>query len=99
MYERIHSEVVSTTRFDENLDLSTTYLGRSGRAKSYKLKAEELFPISEQGYTLCRLLDRTECQLLLDSGASESFMSNLTICDVNHFILYHNLHQKHKEYR
>ena len=28
MYEGIQSEVISTTRFDENSDLSTTYLGR-----------------------------------------------------------------------
>ena len=28
IYERIHSEVVSSNRFDENSDISTTYLGR-----------------------------------------------------------------------
>ena len=74
MYEGIQAEVVNTARFDENLDLSTTYLGRSDRAKSEKLKAEESFPISEQGCTLGTLLDGTECQLLLDTGASKSFM-------------------------
>ena len=62
--EEIQSEVVNSIRFDENLDLSTTYLGRKDRAKSDKLKAEESFPTSEQGYTLGKLLDRTECQLL-----------------------------------
>ena len=65
VYDRIQLEVVSTTRFHENSDLSTTYLGRSDRAKCDKLKAEESFPISEQGYTLGKLLDGTECQLLL----------------------------------
>ena len=75
VYDGIQSEVVSTTRYDENSDLSTTYLGRSDRAKSDKLKAEESFPISEQGYTLDKLLDGTECQLLLDIGASKSFTS------------------------
>ena len=59
VYDGIQSEVVSTTMFDENSDLSTTYLGRSNRAKSDKLKAEESFPISEQGYTLGKLLDGT----------------------------------------
>ena len=38
-------------------------------------KVEESFPISEHGYTLAKLLDGTECQLLLDTGASKSFMS------------------------
>ena len=32
-------------------------------------------PISEQEYTMGKLLDGTECQLLLDTGASTSFMS------------------------
>ena len=75
VYDGIRSEVVSTTRFDENSDLSTMYLGRSNRAKCDKLKAEESFPISEQGYTLDKMLDGTEFQFLLDTSASKSFMS------------------------
>ena len=49
-------------------------MGKSERSKIDKIKAEESFPISEQGYTLGKLLDRTECQILLDTGASKSFM-------------------------
>ena len=47
VYEGIQSEILSTTRFDENSDLSTTYLGKAGRFKNNKFKAEESFPISE----------------------------------------------------
>ena len=36
---------------------------------------EETFPISEQGYTVRKLWDGTECQVLLDTGASKPFMS------------------------
>ena len=75
IYESIQSEKVNTTRFDENSDLSTTYLGKSDKTRNDKLKAEESFPISEHGYTLGKLLDGMECQLLLDTGASKSFMS------------------------
>ena len=75
IYEGIHSEIVSSNRFDENSDLSTTYLGIVDKENQHKLKAEESFPISEHGYTLGRLLDGTECQLLLDMGVSKSFMS------------------------
>ena len=71
MYEGIHSEVVSSNRFDKNSDISTTYLGRVNKEIQSKLKAEESFPISEHGYTLGRLLDGTECQLLLDTCASK----------------------------
>ena len=56
--------------------ISTTYLGRIENKESQdKLKSEESFPISESGYTLGILLDGTKCQLLLDTGASKSFMS------------------------
>ena len=75
IYKRIQSEILNTTRFDENSDLSTTYLRKSDRSKNDKLKVKESFPISEQGYTLGKLLGGTECQLLLDTGASKSFMS------------------------
>ena len=76
MYGGIQSDIVSSSRFDENSDISTTYLGKVEHRESQdKLKAEESFPISENGYTLGRLLDGTKCQLLLDMGASKSFMS------------------------
>ena len=75
VYVGIQSEILSTTRFDENSDLSTTYLGKPDRSKSNKIKAEESFPVSEQGYTMGKILDCTECQILLDTEASKSFMS------------------------
>ena len=76
MYEGVQSDIVNSSRFDENSDISITYLGKTGQVESQdKLKAEESFPISENGYTLGRLLDGTKCQLLLDTGASKSFRS------------------------
>ena len=74
VYEGIHSEIVSSNRFDENSDLSTTCLGRVDK-KDQQLKMEESFSISEHSYTSGRLLDGTECQLLLNTGVSKSFMS------------------------
>ena len=64
MYEGIWSEILSTTRFNENSDLSTTYLGRVDITKASKIKAEERFPISEQGYIVGKLLNRIACQIL-----------------------------------
>ena len=64
-----------TPKFYEISDLSTTYLGRIDMTRASKIKAEEKFPISEQGYTVGKLLDGTECQILLDTGAGKSFMS------------------------
>ena len=95
VYEGIQSDIVSSNRFDENSDISTTYLGQIGHKESQdKLKAEESFPISENGYTIGRLLDGTKCQLLLDTGASKSFMSkSFYMCTVSLCTLYQSLQQ------
>ena len=83
VYEVIQSDIVSSSRFDENSDISMTYLGKIGHEESQnKLNAEESFPISENGYTLGRLLDGTKCQLLLDTGASKQCISVLFIIPV-----------------
>ena len=39
------------------------------------MKAQESFPISEQGFVMGRILNGEECQILLDTGASKSYMS------------------------
>ena len=52
VYNGIQLKIINTTRFDENSDLSTTYLGRADRSKNNKIKAEESFPISKLGYTM-----------------------------------------------
>ena len=67
--------MLSITKFVENSDLSTTYLGRIDMTRASKIKAEEKFTISEQRYMVGTLLYGTECQILLDTGASKSFMS------------------------
>ena len=71
VYEGIQSEILSTTRFDENSDLSTIYLGRVDTPRNNTIKVEETFSISEQGYTKGKLLDGTACQILWDTGASK----------------------------
>ena len=46
MYVGTQTEVICTTRFDENSDLSTTYLGRICTTKASNIKAEERFLVS-----------------------------------------------------
>ena len=75
VYDEIYAEVVMTSRFDENVDLSTTYLGRIDMKREEVMKVEESFPISEQGFVTGRLLNGEECQILLDTGASKLYMS------------------------
>ena len=48
--EGIQSEIANSTKFDENSDLSTTYLGKSDRSKTDKLKAEVFSHIRARVY-------------------------------------------------
>ena len=75
VYDEIYTEVVMTSRFNKNIDLSTTYLGRIDMKREDVMKAEESFPISEQGFVMGKILNGEECQILLDMGASKSYMS------------------------
>ena len=74
IYDKVYAEVV-TSRFDENMDLSTTYLGRVNMQREEMLKAEQSFLITEQGFVKGKLTNGEECQILLDTGASKSYMS------------------------
>ena len=67
--------MVYANRFNENSDLSMTYLGQTKMTRDMKIKAEERFPITGQGFASGKLLDGTECQILLDMGATKSYMS------------------------
>ena len=75
MYEGIYAEMVYTNKFNENSDLSTTYLGQTKMTRDIKINAEERFPITGQGFGSGKLLDGTECQILLGTGATKSYMS------------------------
>ena len=67
--------MVYTNRLYENSDLSTTYLGQTKMTRDMKIKAEENFPITGQGFTSGKLLDGIACQKLLDKGMTKSYMS------------------------
>ena len=67
--------MVYANKFNENSDLSTTYLGQTKMTRETKIKAEERFAITGQGFASGKLLDGTECQILLDTDATKSYMS------------------------
>ena len=75
VYEGVYAKMVYANKFNENSDLSTTYLGQTRMTRDTKIKAEEKFPITSQGFASGKLLDSTECQILLDTGATKSYMS------------------------
>ena len=44
MYKGVYVDVINTDRFDEDTDLSITYLGQVHMARDTEVKAEESFP-------------------------------------------------------
>ena len=86
-YKDIYAEMVYAKKFNENSDLSMTYLGQTEMMRDTKIKAEERFPITGQGFTSGKLLDGTECQILLGTGATKSYMSK------SHYLQCKTLHE------
>ena len=74
-YKDVYAEMVYANKFNENSDLSMTYVGQTEMMRDTKIKAEERFPIIGQGFASGKLLDDMECQILLDTGATKSYMS------------------------
>ena len=75
VYEDAYAEMMYANKFNENSNLSMTYLGQTEMTRDTKIKAKERFPITGQGFASGKLLDGTECQILLDTGATKSYMS------------------------
>ena len=50
VYEDIYAEMVYASKFDENSDLSTTYLGQTNITRNTRIKVEERFSITGQGF-------------------------------------------------
>ena len=75
VYDGVYAEVISTNRFDEDTDLSTTYLGQIGMSRKTEIKAEESFAMNAAGHTTGELVDGIECEILIDTGANKSYIS------------------------
>ena len=86
VYEGVYAEVISIDKFDEDTDISTTYLGQVDMARDTEVKAEESFPMAARGHTRGQLLDGTEYAVLIDTGMSKSYMSK------SYFLQCKNLH-------
>ena len=44
-------------------------------ARNTEVKAEEIFPMTARGYTRGQFLDGTDCDVIIDTGTSKSYMS------------------------
>ena len=71
-YNGVQAEISQVTSL---MRAQITYLGKTDMTRDYVIKAEEKFIISGHGYTSGKLMDKTECTILIDTGASKSYMS------------------------
>ena len=55
IYEGVYAEMVYANKFNENSDLSMTYLGQTEMTRDTKIKAKERFPITGQGFASGKL--------------------------------------------
>ena len=49
VYEDIYAEMVYASKFDENADLSTMYLGQTNMTRNTRIKVEKDFPSLDKG--------------------------------------------------
>ena len=75
VYDGVYAEIINTNRFDEDADLSTIYLGQVNMSRKTEERAEESFAMNAAGHTRGEFLDGAECEILIDTGASKSYMS------------------------
>ena len=50
IYDSVYAEMEYANKFNENSDLSMTYLGQTKMTRDTKIKEEERFPITGQGF-------------------------------------------------
>ena len=78
-FEEVTCNLHYSQRFDDNNDVSTTYLGSYLPGKDGKVKRTFEFnnhiPIDGRGVTSTYLTDETHMKLFFDSGASHSYLS------------------------
>ena len=79
VYDDVYAEVVMSSRFDENVDLSTTYLGRIDMKREEVMKAEESFPISEQGFVMGKLMNVRNSNIIRTQELVSRICPNLII--------------------
>ena len=77
MYDGVQSEVINTTRIDENSDLSMTYLGKIDMIRASNIKTEEKIPIIRIRIYGRKIISWYGMSETLITGASKLFMSKL----------------------
>ena len=71
----IKCKLKASVHFDESTDIATTYLALENMTIDDTFKYKESFPFHANSYTLANIQTGWVMDILLDSGASKSYMS------------------------
>ena len=74
-YDSISNKLHDTKSFHDNRDVSTTYLGPGQQNRTDEFQPELSFSMNINSHTQGRVLGGNRVDMLLDSGASKSYMS------------------------
>ena len=74
-FDTITTRLNTTGQFQDNRDVSTTYLGNEVITKKDHFLLEEHFPITSTSHTWGQLVGGGTMNILLDTGASKCYMS------------------------
>ena len=90
MYEGVYAEMVYADKFNENSDLSTTYVGQTKMTRDTKIKVEENFlslvkGLLQENYWMAEIVKSCWTQVLQNPTCQ-----NLTICNAKLYMHYQN---------
>ena len=74
-YDSISNKLHDTKSFHDNRDVSTTYLGPGQHNRTDEFQPELSIPMNVNSHTQGRVLGGNRIDMLLDTGASKSYMS------------------------
>ena len=74
-FDKVSIKLHDSTSFQDNRDVSTTYLGKSTIRQFEKFEPEFTFKINVNSHTKGRVIGGNNIDILLDTGASKSYMS------------------------
>ena len=74
-FDKVSIKLHDSTSFQDNRDVSTTYLGKSTIRQFEKFEPEFTFKINVNSHAKGRVIGGNNIDILLDTGASKSYMS------------------------
>ena len=99
VYEDIYAEMVCTNKFNENSNLSATYLGQTKMTRDTKIKAEGRFPITDQRFASGKLLMAQNAKFFGTQVSQSPTCQTFTICNAKLYMHYQNFLPTLKEFK